>query len=139
MNLLNVIQGKMVHKNDKWNISKKRGEEIAHKYIIEILHDSTNNITSLSNLIILMNQITKHIKFINRSKRKPLSVYLRSTYGSILNFLDNFSIYGIINQESDIYVKLLEKNIDSHSDINSSIIQEYKEWIIIDDEDFILV
>ena len=27
----------MVHKNNKWNISKEKAEEIAHKYIIEIL------------------------------------------------------------------------------------------------------
>ena len=33
----------MVHKNNKWNISKEKGEEIAHKYIIEILQDSKHN------------------------------------------------------------------------------------------------
>ena len=36
MNKFNVILSKMVQKNNKWNISDKRGEEIAHRYIIEI-------------------------------------------------------------------------------------------------------
>ena len=30
----------MVLKNSKWNISKDKGEEYAHRYIIEILNDS---------------------------------------------------------------------------------------------------
>ena len=56
----------MVQKNDKWNISKEKGEEIANKYIIEILNESKCNTTHLSSLIILLNQKTRHIKFINQ-------------------------------------------------------------------------
>ena len=41
----------MVHKNSKWNISLKEVKS-CHKYIIEILEDSKNNMTSLSELII---------------------------------------------------------------------------------------
>jgi 1,2-phenylacetyl-CoA epoxidase catalytic subunit len=52
----------MVRKNNKWNISKEKGEELAHQYIIEILSESRNQTLTLSELIILLNQRTKYHK-----------------------------------------------------------------------------
>ena len=121
-----LFKVKMVQRNNKWNISDKRGEEIAHRYIIEILKDSKHETISLSDLVILLNQRTKHIKFINHSKRKPLSVYLRCNYGNIINFLDKFVTYGIIKNNADIQVKLMNHNL-------------LNEWILVDEEEFILV
>ena len=129
----------MVQKNSKWNISKERGEEITHKYIIEILKDSKNNTMPLSDLVILLNQRTKHIKFINMSKRKPISVYLRCSYGNIINFLDNFSIYGLLKQGANTQVKLLDGQVTYNKSLNQHVFQEYKEWILIDNDDFIIV
>lgn len=129
----------MVHKNNKWNISKEKGEEIAHKYIIEILQDSKHNMISLSELSILLNQRTKHIKFIQYSKKKPMSVYMRCSYGNIINFLDNFTIYGVINKDSDIQIKLLDTEITNKKFIEQNIMNEHKDWILIDDEDFIMI
>ena len=129
----------MVQKNNKWNISKERGEEIAHRYIIEILKDSKYNTISLSELIILLNQRTKHIKFINHSKKKPMSVYMKSYYGNIINFLDNYSIYGLIKTNSDIQVKLFDNQVTYNKTINQHIFQEYKEWILVNEDDFIIV
>ena len=129
----------MVQKNNKWNISKEKGEEIAHKYIIEILKDSKNNTIPLSDLVILLNQRTKHIKFINKSKKKPISVYLRCSYGNMINFFDNFSIYGLLKQGANIQVKLLDNQIIYNKSVNQHIFQEYKEWVLIDYEDFIIV
>ena len=116
----------MVQKNNKWNISDKRGEEIAHRYIVEILKDSKHETIPLSDLVILLNQRTKHIKFINHSKRKPLSVYLRCNYGNIINFLDKFVSYGLIRKNADIQVKLMNQN-------------EPTDWILVDEDEFILV
>ena len=87
----------MVQKNGKWNISKEKVEEYIHRYIIEILKDSKHNTLGLSELIILLNQRTKHIKFINGNKKKPFSVYLKDIYGDMVNFMDNFSIYSLFN------------------------------------------
>lgn len=129
----------MVHKNNKWNISKEKGEEIAHRYIIEILQDSKHNMISLSELSILLNQRTKHIKFIQYSKKKPMSVYMRCSYGNIINFLDNFTIYGVINNDSDIQIKLLDTEITNKKFIEQNIMNEHKDWILIDDEDFIMI
>ena len=121
-----LFKVKMVQRNNKWNISDKRGEEIAHRYIIEILKDSKHETISLSDLVILLNQRTKHIKFINHSKRKPLSVYLRCNYGNIINFLDKFVTYGLIRKNTDIQVKLMNQN-------------EPTDWILVDEDEFILV
>ena len=125
----------MVHKNSKWNISLERGEEIAHKYIIEILEDSKNNMTSLSELIISLNQRTRHIKLAHHKKKKPIHVYLKCVYGSVLNFLDTFDFYGIIHNDSDIYVKLF----DSHTLKSSNMRTLHNDWIILDEDEFIIV
>jgi hypothetical protein len=128
----------MVQKNNKWNISKEKGDQLIHKYIIEILKDKTNNSLSLSELIIFLNQRTKHIKFINHNKLKPASVYLRCMYGNIINFIDRFSFYGIIKTNTDIIIKLIDSELNSKL-IDNSILNEYKEWILVDEEDFILI
>ena len=133
----------MVHKNDKWNISDKRGEEIAHKYIIDILKDSKNNTIPLSELVSLLNHKTKHIKFTNHNKKKPISLYLQCKHGSIVNFLDKYTIYAQIKKkikEKDImYVKLMDSEITYNKSIDQNILHEYKDWILIDEEEFILV
>ena len=133
----------MVHKNDKWNISDKRGEEIAHRYIIDILKDSKNNTIPLSELVSLLNHQTKHIKFTNHNKKKPISLYLQCKYGSIVNFLDKYTIYAQIKKkikEKDImYVKLMDSEITYNKSIDQNILHEYKDWILIDEEEFILV
>ena len=139
----------MVHKNDKWNISDKRGEEIAHKYIIDILKDSKNNTIPLSELVSLLNHQTKHIKFTNHNKKKPISLYLQCKYGGIINFLDKYTIYGQIKQsqikqslkqqKDTMYVKLMDSEITYNKSIDQNILHEYKDWILIDEDDFILV
>ena len=48
MNIFNVIQSKMVQKNNRWNISREKGETIIIKYMIEIIQDSKDNMISLS-------------------------------------------------------------------------------------------
>jgi hypothetical protein len=159
----------MVHKNDKWNISDKRGEEIAHRYIIDILKDSKNNTIPLYELVSLLNHQTKHIKFTNHNKKKPISLYLQCKHGSLINFLDKYTIYAQIKKpqikkpqikkpqikkpqikkpqikkpqikEKDImYVKLMDSEITYNKSIDQNILHEYKDWILIDEEEFILV
>jgi hypothetical protein len=129
----------MVHKNDKWNISDKRGEEISHRYIIDILKDSKNNTIPLSELVNLLNHQTKHIKFTNHNKKKPISLYLQCKYGGIIPFLDKYTIYGQIKQKDIMYVKLMDSEITYNKSIDQHILHEYKDWILIDEDDFILV
>ena len=124
--------------NNKWNLSKERGQALAHKYILEILCDSRDQTITLSELIILLNQRTKHIKITHHSKKKSLSVYLKCNYGSVINFLDNFTMYGIIKKQSDIYVKLFDKYIVYNKE-NQPIFQKHEGWTFIYDEEFELI
>ena len=134
MNIFNIIQSKMVQQNNKWNISKEKGVEIVNRYSIEILNESKCNTSLLSNLIILLNQKTRHIKFINNSKKKPISVYLRCIYGSYINFFKSQSLYDTINHEDDIQITLITKPIKSIKN------DKHNEWILIEDEDdYILI
>jgi len=128
----------MVQKNNKWNLSKEKGEELAHKYILEILHDSKNHRILMSDLIILLNQRTKHINLKHHSKKKPMSVYLRCVYGSFINFLDNFTMYGIMKDGANIVVILIDNQLTPKS-LTQDIVREHKSWILLDDEEFILV
>lgn len=128
----------MVHKNE-WNISNIKVEDIFHTYIIEILKDSKNNIISLSDLSILLNKRTKHINIMNHSKKKGITVYMKCIYGNIINFLDNFSIYMVIKTGSSIQVKLTDNSIMDYQSSNVSIINKYKEWTLIDEDEFIMV
>ena len=127
----------MVQKNGKWSISKEKVEEYIHRYIIEILKDSKNNTLGLSELIILLNQRTKHINLSIHKKKKPISVYVKHVYGSFINFLDIYSFYGIIENGADIKVILFDSELNSNV-LDPKIINEHKEWILIND-DFIFV
>ena len=123
----------MVQKNGKWNISKEKGEEYAHKYIIEILQESKNYTLGLSELIILLNQRTKHINLVMHNKKKPISVYIKHVYGSFINFLDIYSFYGIIEGNTGVKVILIDSQLNSCS-LDTQIINEHKEWILINDD-----
>ena len=125
----------MVQKNIRWNISKEKGEKIAHDTIIDILNESKNNKLLLSELIVLLNQRTKKIKLTNHRKNKQFSLYIINVYGSMTDFLDNYSFYGLTFVNSSIYVSLIDTELIKHN-LTPSIINEYREWIMVDTEDF---
>lgn len=125
----------MVQKNIRWNISKEKGEKIAHDTIIDMLNESKNNKLLLSELIVLLNQRTKKIKLTNHRKNKQFSLYIINVYGSMTDFLDNYSFYGLTFVNSSIYVSLIDTELIKHN-LTPSIINEYREWIMVDTEDF---
>ncbi len=128
----------MVHKNNKWNISKTKGEDIIHRILIDILRNSENNIILKEDLIILMNQKTKDIKFINNKQVKPISTYIRCIYGSLSTFLDTFMMYGIIENSSKSYVKLLDNNaLNKYKKLEKQ--ESIHDWELIVHEEFILI
>jgi len=135
-----MVQKNMIQKTTKWNISDKQGEDIAHRYIIHILKDAPHNSIPLSDLVKVLNQQTKHIKFINHKKKETISLYITCKYGSLTHFLDTFTIYGFININNRMHVKLIDTEIIHNKTIDPTILNEYKDWILIDNEDdFILV
>ena len=131
----NIHQVKMVQKNIRWNISKEKGAKIAHDTIIDILSESKNNKLLLSELIVLLNQRTKKIKLTNHRKNKQFSFYIKTVYGSMTDFLDNYSFYGLTFDKSRIYVSLIDTELIK-TNLTPSIISEYREWTMVDTEDF---
>ena len=131
----------MVHKNIKWNISKSKGEEYAHKYLIEILSNEKDYCLPLQDLIIHLNNKTKHINFIIKNKKKPFSVYLKSMYGSFTKFLDKHLMYNIISTDK-IYIMLMNDYIlnSNYKDTDNTF--KINEWEFIhanELNDFILI
>ena len=133
----------MVQKNIRWNISKEKGEKIAHDNIIDILIESKNNKLLLSELIVLLNQRTKQIKLTNHRKNKQFSFYIKNVYGDMIQFLDNYSFYGLSNDlsndpnsdKSSVYVSLIDTEL-VNTELTPSIINEYREWTLVDTDDF---
>ena len=133
----------MVQKNIRWNISKEKGEKIAHDNIIDILIESKNNKLLLSELIVLLNQRTKQIKLTNHRKNKQFSFYIKNVYGDMIQFLDNYSFYDLSNDlsndpnsdKSSVYVSLIDTEL-VNTELTPSIINEYREWTLVDTDDF---
>ena len=137
MHLFNLVQGNMVRKKHrpqhKWNISKKRGNELIHKHILDIFGQKGCDKVALQELIALMNQSTNHIHLIQNKQKKSISTYVTSVYGSFTNFLDEYSMYGII-REDKIYICLFEVNMDP-----SIPFDRLSDWQVINEEDYVLI
>ena len=104
----------------KWNISQSEGKKLAYDSIKQILIESKNNLLELNELIVLINQRTKHLVIKNYTKRRNLINYLKINYGGIVKFLDDYDIFGILKKENKMYVKLIDDFLD--------------EWVLIDDD-----
>ena len=109
------------YRDFKWNISRSEGQKLAYDSIKQILIESKNNLLELNELIVLINQRTKHLVIKNYTKRRNLINYLKINYGGIIKFLDDYDIFGIIKKENKMYVKLIDNFLD--------------EWILIDNLD----
>jgi len=109
------------YRDFKWNISRSEGQILAYDSIKQILIESKNNLLELNELIVLINQRTKHLVIKNYTKRRNLINYLKINYGGIIQFLDDYDIFGIIKKENKMYVKLIDDFLD--------------EWVLIDDLD----
>ena len=104
----------------KWNISQSEGKKLAYDSIKQILIESKNNLLELNELIVLINQRTKHLVIKNYTKRRNLINYLKINYGGIIKFLDDYDIFCIIKKKNKMYVKLIDDFLD--------------EWVLIDDD-----
>ena len=122
---------KMGHNNFKWNISKEKGIEIAHTLIIEILNEQ-NKPMPLNELVFLLNSRSKEYKIHSNKKHNCFTKYLKVVHGGVVNFLDNYNIYGIIKKSDEIKV-LLIKDLLEDFDIKSPLkrITKDNEWVFV--------
>ena len=119
----------MVH---QWNITKPNGLILIHKTIISVLRESNEHKSDLNELINKINHLTKMNHIHHQKKYNKLSKYIKSEYGGIIKFLDNYSIYGISYKNQRPIIHLLNDNdIKDYSLISHKIIND-EDWIIID-------
>tara|TARA_Y100000389_G_scaffold145661_1_gene144246 strand:- start:1 stop:363 length:363 start_codon:yes stop_codon:yes gene_type:complete len=120
----------MAHNNKiKWNISLEEGIEIAHKNLIEILRDNSQPMY-LTDITRLLNTKTKAHKIHNNKRHNCFTKYLKMTHGGIVNFLDTYTIYGIIDKEERIKVILLEDQFEGDRGPLRSITKD-NEWVFV--------
>jgi len=117
--------------NLKWNITKERGIEIAHTLLIGILSESSKP-QPLNELVFLLNSRSKEHKIHSNKKHNCFTKYLKVNHGGIINFLDDYNIYGIIKKGSEIKVVLMRDLLDNF-DVKSPIkrITRDNEWVIV--------
>ena len=116
--------------HNQWNINSKEGIEIAHSTIIEILREKKKAIL-LSELVTLLNSRTKKYKIHPNKNKNTFSKYLKSNHGGILQFLDDYNIYGIINSKATIQVVLLEEYLEKNNSSPLKRITKDNEWIFV--------
>ena len=122
---------------NRWNISKQKGEELIHKHLIDTLYQS-NNKMKLKDLLVSLNKQTEHVTLIHRSTLKPLSAYIQSMYGTFTSFLDRHSMYGLLIENKVMYVLLFDDNIKDQQLLTTDI-QEIREWLVVHDDEFVIV
>lgn len=122
---------KMGHNNFKWNISEEKGIEIAHTLLIEILNEQ-NKPMPLNELVFLLNSRSKEYKIHSNKKHNCFTKYLKVVHGGVVNFLDDYNIYGIIKKSDEIKVVLIRDLLEDF-DIKSPLkrITKDNEWIFV--------
>jgi len=114
----------MVH---QWKITKNEGLELIHKTIRESLIES-NNVLYLNELVQTINHKTKMNHIHHLKKYNLLSKYIKSEYGGMIKFIDNYSIYGISHKNNKIMIHLL--NDTDYTVIPTHIIRD-DEWVML--------
>ena len=102
----------MVHSNMKWNISNKRGSELIHRTIINILQMKPDKKIQLQDLVLLMNQQTKDIRFHKLEKYNVFSKYIKGKFGGLTHFLDTHNLYELQNCKGIQWVILKDQETD---------------------------
>lgn len=118
----------MVHKNYKWNISKKEGEKVALLSIKEILQEQKQHNIQIDELIFLLNNRTKYIKLYNNKKKKNITNFIKTNFGGMVIFLELHNEFIITKQNNEINVKL---NDSTNKD--EIIYNHLNEWVFVDD------
>ena len=115
----------------KWNISEEKGIEIAHTLLIEILSESKDPM-NINELIILINNRSKKHKIHSSKKHNCFTKYLKIVHGGIVKFLDDYNIYGIVQESNDIKIILMREHLEDF-DIKSPLkrITRDDDWIIV--------
>jgi hypothetical protein len=112
----------MVHKNYKWNISKKKGEEIVKREITAILNEKINNESDIEEIHFMLNNRTKDIVVKNNNKRKNIVNFIKNVLGGTIYYLEQINEFVLNNRNGKIIITLQNKKLN----IN--------DWIFVDND-----
>jgi hypothetical protein len=100
----------MVHKNYKWNISLEDGKKKCLQVVKKILREQKNETMETNELILLINNRSRHLHIMNHQKKKSLMNFINSTCGGFIQFVDLYDCLGIIQDGTHVKVKLIDNN-----------------------------
>tara|TARA_B100000902_G_C27231069_1_gene874862 strand:+ start:135 stop:503 length:369 start_codon:yes stop_codon:yes gene_type:complete len=122
----------MVRNSFHWNITKEKGFEIIHMNIIEILREQPKKSIPLDQLVTLLNERTKYLKIHSSRKYNTLSKYIKMNYNGIVQFLDDYTMYGIDRNNKQLVVHLFENELEDFNLHNLSLrITKDSEWVFV--------
>ena len=102
----------MVHKNYKWNIPYDDGKRIVFNTLKTILQEKNGKSIQLNELVFLLNNRTKGLKFFNNNKKKNITNFIKTNFGGIIQFLHSYDEFLVIEKKEGIFIKL---NIFTHN------------------------
>jgi len=112
---------KMVHTNYKWNLSKKKGEQMIQNEITAILNEKLNHLSDIDEVLLILTNRTKDIVIKNKNKRKNINNYINNVFGGLINYLEQSDHFQLMNQKDKLLLTFKNDRPD------------FKEWIIVDD------
>jgi len=116
----------------KWNLSEDNIFEIIHSTLIDILSEQEIP-CNLDKLVLLLNSKCKVYKLNDNKKLNSFSKYLKIEHKGILNFIEEYNLYGIIKNGTQIYVKLYRELINTDIKYEKRLTRD-TEWVMIDSD-----
>lgn len=112
----------MPRKNYKWNISMDQGRKYLLDIIKGILQEQKNETMNVNELLLLIQNRSKHLIITNNQKKKSLLNFMNSNFGGIIPFADDYSCLAVFeNSKETPRIKYIDSNFPM-----------FDEWICVE-------
>lgn len=112
----------MPRKNYKWNISMDQGRKYLLDIIKGILQQQKNETMNVNELLLLIQNRSKHLIITNNQKKKSLLNFMNSNFGGIIHFADDYSCLAVFeNSKETSRIKYIDSNFPM-----------FDEWICVE-------
>jgi hypothetical protein len=102
----------MVRENYKWNISKEKASNVVFNTIQTILNEKQNHSIDLDELVLLIQNRNKDLNILNNNKSKNIVNYIKNVFGGIVQFIDTYDDFLLIEGKDKIIIKLNDIELD---------------------------
>lgn len=100
----------MPRKNYKWNISIEQGRKYLLEIIKGILQEQKNETMEMNELLLLIQNRSKHLTITNNQKKKSLLNFMNSNFGGIIPFIDDYSCLAVFENKDNPRIKYIDSN-----------------------------